>query len=122
MLAAQMAAVHIATMTAAFAKFETIDQQDSASSMFNKCAWTFAALIEALPLAATIASVQAKPMTEGIIDTEGCLQVWGGEPYARGIVRNVKKGSKLTIIENDTIGTRVARYWPPAQLRGDPRG
>src|SRR5262249_23545358 len=73
-----------------------------------------------LPLAATI--VQAKPMTEGFIDKEGCLQVWGGEPYARGIVRNIEKGAKLTIIENDTIGPRVARYRPPAQSRGDPRG
>jgi hypothetical protein len=50
MLAAQMAAVHIATMTAArrLANVETIDQQDSASNMFNKCARTFAAQVEAL--------------------------------------------------------------------------
>jgi hypothetical protein len=50
MLAAQMAAVHIATMTAArrLANVETIDQQDSASNMFNKCARTFTAQVEAL--------------------------------------------------------------------------
>jgi hypothetical protein len=50
MLAAQMTAVHIATMTAArrLANVETIDQQDSASNMFNKCARTFTAQVEAL--------------------------------------------------------------------------
>jgi hypothetical protein len=44
MLAAQMAAVHNATMSAArrSAKVENIQQQDSASTMLNKCARTFA--------------------------------------------------------------------------------
>ena len=50
MLAAQMAAIHNATMTAArrLAHCETIPQQDSASSMLNKCARTFSAQVEAL--------------------------------------------------------------------------
>jgi hypothetical protein len=51
MLAAQMAAVHIATMTAArlLAKSsKTIEQYDSASRMLNQCARTFAAQVEAL--------------------------------------------------------------------------
>ena len=43
MLAAQMAAVHVATMT--FARrlnhFETIPQQDSTERDLNKLAWTF---------------------------------------------------------------------------------
>jgi hypothetical protein len=50
MLAAQMAAVHNATMTFArrLAHVETIPQQDSASNALNKLARTFAAQVEAL--------------------------------------------------------------------------
>jgi hypothetical protein len=50
MLAAQMAAVHNATMTFArrLARVENIPQQDSASNAFNKLARTFAAQMEAL--------------------------------------------------------------------------
>ena len=50
MLAAQMAAVHIATMTFArrLAHVENIPQQDSAERAFNKLARTFAAQVEAL--------------------------------------------------------------------------
>jgi hypothetical protein len=50
MLAAQMAAVHMAAMTFArrLANVETIPQQDSAERAFNKLAQTFAAQVEAL--------------------------------------------------------------------------
>jgi hypothetical protein len=50
MLAAQMAAVHIATMTFArrLAHVENLAQQDSAERAFNKLARTFAVQIEAL--------------------------------------------------------------------------
>lgn len=50
MLAAQMAAVHNATMTFArrLAHIENIPQQDSASRAFNQLARTFAAQMEAL--------------------------------------------------------------------------
>jgi hypothetical protein len=50
MLAAQMAAVHMASMTFArrLAHVETIPQQDSAERAFNKLARTFAAQMEAL--------------------------------------------------------------------------
>jgi hypothetical protein len=50
MLAAQMAALHMALMTCArrLANAETIPQQDSAQNAFNKLARTFAALVEAL--------------------------------------------------------------------------
>jgi hypothetical protein len=50
MLATQMVGMHNATMTAArrLAKAETIEQRDSASRMFNQCARTFVAQIEAL--------------------------------------------------------------------------
>ena len=50
MLAAQMAAVHRATMTFAgrLAHVENIPQQDSAERAFNKLARTFATQMEAL--------------------------------------------------------------------------
>jgi hypothetical protein len=50
MLAAQMAAVHLATMTFArrLAHVETIPQQDSAERALNKLARTFATQMEAL--------------------------------------------------------------------------
>jgi hypothetical protein len=50
MLAAQMAAVHMATMTFArrLAHVDNIPQQDSAERAFNKLARTFAAQLEAL--------------------------------------------------------------------------
>ena len=50
MLASQMAAIHMATMTCArrLANVETIPQQDSAERAFNKLARTFAAQMEAL--------------------------------------------------------------------------
>jgi len=50
LLAAQMAAIHNATMVAArrLNHVETIPQQDSASTMLNKLARTFATQVEAL--------------------------------------------------------------------------
>ena len=50
MMAAQMAAVHMATMTFArrLAHVENIAQQDAAERAFNKLARTFAVQMEAL--------------------------------------------------------------------------
>jgi hypothetical protein len=50
MLAAQMAAVHMATMTFArrLAHVENIQQQDSAERAFNKLARTYVSQVEAL--------------------------------------------------------------------------
>ena len=50
MLAAQMAVVHMSTMTFArrLAHVDNIPQQDSAERAFNKLARTFAAQVEAL--------------------------------------------------------------------------
>ena len=50
MLAAQMAAVHMASMTFArrLAHVEIVPQQDSASNAFNKLTRTFASQVEAL--------------------------------------------------------------------------
>jgi hypothetical protein len=43
---------------------------------------------------------------------KGRLEVWGGEPCAVGIVRDIEKGAKLTIIESETEGPRLVRYRP----------
>ena len=50
MLATQMAAVHLATMTLArrLAQVDSAPERDSLSSAFNKCARTFASQLEAL--------------------------------------------------------------------------
>ena len=44
------------------------------------------------------------------------LEVWGAESYARGIVRDIEKGAKLTIIENEKVGPKLARYQPRPAL------
>jgi hypothetical protein len=38
--------------------------------------------------------------------------VWGGKPYAIGVVRDIEKGAKLTIVESETEGPRLVRYRP----------
>jgi hypothetical protein len=43
---------------------------------------------------------------------KGRLEVWGGEPYPRGIVRDIEKGAKLTIVESETERPRLVRYRP----------
>jgi hypothetical protein len=58
MLAAQMAAVHMASMTFArrLTHVDTIQQQDSASNAFTKLARTFTAQVEALKRYQAVAS------------------------------------------------------------------
>jgi hypothetical protein len=53
----------------------------------------------------------------------GCLEVWFGKPYPIGIVRDIAKGAKLTIVETETEGPRLARYrpHPHALARGQER-
>ena len=43
---------------------------------------------------------------------KGRLGIWGSEPYARGIVQDIEKGAKLTIIENEKVGPKLALYKP----------
>jgi hypothetical protein len=44
---------------------------------------------------------------------KGRLEVWGGKPSKlRGMIRDIEKGAKLTIIENEYVGPRLARYVP----------
>jgi hypothetical protein len=47
---------------------------------------------------------------------KGRLEIWGantrGIVRPRGIIRDIEKGAKLTIIESETEGPRLARYRP----------
>jgi hypothetical protein len=107
MLAAQMAAVHVASMTFArrLAHVENIPQQDSAQTAFNKLARTFAAQVEALKRyrsggeqkmtvqhvhvaeggQAIVGNVNA-PATEGV----GAREKSGVQPHALGYAPGVE--------------------------------
>jgi hypothetical protein len=84
MLAAQMAAVHMATMTFArrLAHVQTIPQQDSAERAFNKLARTFAAQVEALKRYRT--GGEQKVTVEHVTVNEG----------GQAIVGNVRHGGR----------------------------
>jgi hypothetical protein len=84
MLAAQMAAVHMSTMTFArrLAHVENIPQQDSAERAFNKLARTFAAQVEALK--------RYRNGGEQIVRVERVTVNEGG----RAIVGNVSHGGR----------------------------
>ena len=77
MLGAQMAAVHLATMTLAhrLGRVETIQQQDSAERAFNKLARTFAAQMEALKRYRT--GGQQKVTVEHVTVNEGGQAIVG---------------------------------------------
>lgn len=86
LLAAQMAAVHIATMAAAqrLASCETIPQQDSASTMLNKCARTFAAQLEALKRYRSTGTQEIRVQHVNVHDggraiVTGSMQTGGGD-------------------------------------------
>jgi len=84
MLAAQMAAAHMATMTFArrLAQVETIAQQDSAERAFNKLARTFAMQAEALKRYRT--GGQQRVIVEHVTVNEG----------GQAIVGNVETGGR----------------------------
>ncbi len=95
MLAAQMAAVHMATMT--FARrlnhVETLPQQDSAERAFNKLARTFAAQVEALRRYRT--GGEQKVTVEHVTVNEGGQAIVGSVTHGPGGGR-AKKNSKAT--------------------------
>ncbi len=95
MLAAQMAAVHMATM--AFARrlnhVETLPQQDSAERAFNKLARTFAAQVEALRRHRT--GGEQKVTVEHVTVNEGGQAIVGNVARGPGGGR-ADKNSKAT--------------------------
>src|SRR5215208_6231209 len=84
MLAAQMAAVHRATMTFArrLSHVETIPQQDSAERAFTKLARTFAAQMEALKRYRT--GGEQKVTVQHVTVNEGGQAVVGHVSHAPG--------------------------------------
>jgi hypothetical protein len=91
MLAAQMAAVHMATMTFArrLARVENIPQQDSAERAFNKLARTFAAQVEALKRYRT--GGEQKVTVQHVTVNEGGQAIVGNVKHGGG--RNRDTGS-----------------------------
>ena len=77
LLAAQMAAIHKATMVAArrWSQVETIPQQDSASNMLNKLAPTFVAQVEALKKYRSAGEQTIK--VQHVTVKEGCQAIVG---------------------------------------------
>jgi len=84
MLATQMAAVHMATMTFArrLANVETIPQQDSAEKAFNKLARTFTAQVEALKRYRT--GGEQKVTVQHVTVNEGGQAVVGNVSHSAG--------------------------------------
>jgi hypothetical protein len=92
-LAAQMAAVHMATMTFArrLAHVDNIPQQDSASNAFNKLARTFAVQMEALKRYRT--GGEQKVTVQHVTVNEGGQAIVGAvsqTPAPTGGVRNLE--------------------------------
>jgi hypothetical protein len=51
---------------------------------------------------------------------KGRLEMWGGEPYPRMIVRDIEQAARLTVVENVNGGPRFGRYRPhPGIIDGD---
>jgi len=84
MLAAQMAAVHMATMTSArrLSRAEIIQQQESAERTFNKLARTFTAQMEALKRYRT--GGEQKVTVQHVTVNEGGQAVVGHVSHAPG--------------------------------------
>ncbi len=90
MLAAQMAAVHVATMTFArrLAHVDNIPQQDSAERAFNKLARTFTAQVEALRRHRT--GGEQKVTVEHVTVNEGGQAIVGSVTSGgRGVPKNL---------------------------------
>jgi hypothetical protein len=92
MLAAQMAAVHMATMTFArrLAHVDNIPQQDSASNAFNKLARTFALQLEALKRYRT--GGEQRVTVQHVTVNEGGQAIVGAVSPAPGGVGHDKEG------------------------------
>jgi hypothetical protein len=62
------------------------------------------------PVYASCRALVAKGLT-------GSLGIWGGEKHARGLVRDIEKGAKLTIIESEKVGPKLALYQPRPEIK-----
>ena len=113
MLAAQMAAVHMATMTFArrLAHVETLPQQDSAERAFNKLARTFTAQVEALKRYRT--GGEQRMFVEHVHVHQG----------GQAIVGTVNQGGRGTSETRDQGHAKAITHAPGTTLRSaDPEG
>jgi hypothetical protein len=111
MLAAQMAATHVATMTFArrLANVETIPQQDSAERAFNKLSRTFAAQMEALKRYRT--GGEQKVTVQHVSVNEG----------GQAIVGNVTRAAPSEIApENPSLPALTDARQTPMEFVGEP--
>ncbi len=107
MLAAQMAAVHMATMTFArrLSHVDTLPQQDSAERAFNKLARTFTAQVEALKRYRT--GGEQRVVVEHMHVYEG----------GRAIVGTVHQGGRETSNTRDQGHAKAVTHAPGTALR-----
>jgi hypothetical protein len=119
MLAAQMAAVHVATMKFArqLARIETIQQQDSAERAFNKLARTFTTQMEALKRYRT--GGEQKVTVQHVTVSEGGQAIVGnvthgpgaaapGGTAAKPLALTKTETAPMPIIESKTDGRAPA--------------
>jgi hypothetical protein len=113
MLAAQMAAVHLATMSFArrLAHVETIPQQDSAERAFNKLARTFTAQIEALKRYRT--GGQQKVTVEHVTVNQGGQAIVGNLQQTAAPTKTAEAGSTPTLALSDQTGTAMKMDFAP---------
>ena len=117
MLAAQMAAVHNATMTFArrLAHVDNIPQQDSAERAFNKLARTFAAQVEALKRYRTGGEQTVR--VEHVTVNEGGQAIVGNVSHGgRGSPEKMETSSRTR-----SIRSKRARVAPRPQSEPDGR-
>jgi hypothetical protein len=110
MLAAQMTAVHIATMrfAARLARVENLPQQDSAERAFNKLARTFAAQMEALKRYRT--GGEQKVTVQHVSVSEG----------GQAIVGNVTQGPRDTALNAASPRALADSQMPAMQIADGP--
>ena len=116
MLAAQMAAVHMATMTFArrLNQSDTILQQDSAERAFNKLARTFTTQMEALKRyrtggqqKVTVEHVTVNAGGQAIVGTVetggGVANKSEGQPHAKALSRSIPNASEPALWGQDEV-------------------
>jgi hypothetical protein len=117
MLAAQMAAVHVASMTFArrLAQVETIPQQDSAERAFNKLTRTFAMQMEALKRYRS--GAEQKMTLQHVSVAEGGQAIIGNVTHAPRKNRQEQPAQEQTVQEKaaqEKVAPEKAAAAPPA--------
>ena len=112
LLAAQMAAIHNATMVAArrLSHVETIPQQDSASTMLNKLTRTFAAQVEALK--------RYRSAGEQTIKVQHVTVNEGGQAIVGNVSNAAPRCSATSKRSRQKCRAPAVRGWPVCRFHG----